>query len=61
MPTETPMDESTIKATNLIRAIQNIRKENQTFQGWHGNALQQLVTIFGTTVENIAPNPTDTI
>ena len=55
------MDESTIKATNLIRAIQNIRKENQTFQGWHGNALQQLVTIFGTTVENIAPNPTDTI
>ena len=60
MPIETPTDEAIQIATTLIRAIQNIRKENQKFQGRHGYALQYLATIFGTNAENIEPTPTDT-
>ena len=60
MKNETPMDEASQIATTLTRAIQKIRKENQTSQGRHGYALQHLATIFGTTTENIVPTMIDT-
>ena len=35
--------------------IQNIRKENQIFQGQHEDALQQLAKTISTTAEKISP------
>ena len=60
MPTETPMYKAARIETTLIRAIQKIRKENQTFQGRHGESSQQIANIFGTTADNVAPTPTTT-
>ena len=45
-------------ATTLIRAIQKIRKENQNFEGRHGEALQQLAKVFSITADNIIHKPT---
>ena len=57
MPTEIPMDTGARIATTLTRAIQKIRKENQTFQGQHGEALQHLAKNSNTAM-NITHTPT---
>ena len=53
MPTETLMNTTKIIATTLTREKHVIIKENQTFQGRHGEALQQLAKQFGANAEKL--------
>ena len=48
-----PMDTTKRISTTLTSAIKKVRKDNQTFQGRHGEALQKLAKIFGDTVDQV--------
>ena len=54
------MDTTKILSVTLTREIQKIRKENQTFQGHHGEDVQKLAKIFGATADQVASTPTNT-
>ena len=51
MQTETPMDTHKIIAKTLTHAIQEIRKENQNFQGRYVEAVKKIATEVGTTAK----------
>ena len=55
-----PITPRKIKATTLTCEIQKIRKENQTSQGRHGEALQKLAKVFSDIVDQVPSTPTHT-